>query len=315
MTKNDATTKEMLKTPNTDTALEVHSNRNRVKLAGIIFAVAMGSVAYRLLVWKHLEQTSALFIGIPTLLALAAVFLPNAKSATGMIMKVLTLALLISGILLGEGFICIVMAAPLFYLVGLFFGLCYDYLKRRNESNANRNFSLLMLPFLLMSIEGTHDKLSFTRNESVIVERMVTANGAQVEQILNQTPRFEKSLPVYLRLGFPQPVATSGAGLHVGDRRTIKFAGGEGKPGELILEIVEVNSNAVRFRAVSDTSHIAHWLDWKEAEVSWTPIDEKHTKVNWTLRYERHLDPAWYFAFWERYGVSCAANYLIDTFQ
>ena len=313
LTKYAVATKEILKSSN-EAAVEVKSNRDRMKLVGVIIAVAIGSVAYRLLVWKHLEQTSALFIGLPALLATAVVFLPRAKSATGMIMKVLTLALLISGILLGEGFICILMAAPIFYFVGLVIGLIYDYSKRRDESNANRNLGVVLLPILLMSVEGTNN-FSFSRDETVTVERIVTANAWQVEQALSQTPHFEKTLPLYLRLGFPKPVSASGAGLNVGDRRTINFAGGEGKPGELILEVTAVKPNAVRFRAVSDTSHIAHWLDWKEAEATWTAIDEEHTKVSWTLNYTRRLDPAWYFAFWERYGVGCAADYLIDTFQ
>ena len=75
----------------------------------------------------------------------------------------------------------------------------------------------------------------------------------------------------------------------------------------------------MRFRVLSDTSHISHWLTWQEAEVSWSPHAvgsdgaSPQTDVRWTLRYERRLDPAWYFAPWERYAVSCAADHLIDT--
>jgi hypothetical protein len=291
------------------------NNRSRWMLVGVIFALALGSVLYRLLVWSRLEQTSALFIGLPAILAAVVALTPRAKSSTGMIMKVMTLALLMSGILLGEGFICILMAAPLFYLVGLIVGVVIDSVKRREaEERAKRIYGLLALPLvLLFSLEGVHHDLSFSRAEVVSVSRTVAADPLNVERALGEKPRFEKTLPLYLQLGFPRPVAVEGHGLRVGDRRAIRFAGGEGKPGELVLEVAEVQAGRVLFRALSDTSHISHWLDWKEAEVTWMPHGDGQTDVRWTLRYDRRLDPAWYFAPWERYAVRLAAGYLIET--
>lgn len=288
------------------------ATRARWILVSIIIALATGSVVYRLLVANRLEQTSALFIGLPAILAILVAMTGKSKSATGMIMNVMTLALLMSGILLGEGFICIVMAAPLFYLVAFAIGSIIDHSKRRGEES-KRMLSMMMLPFLLLSVEGVHDKLSFPRAETVVAESIVEGNAAAVEEALSQTPRFDKPLPAYLRLGFPRPVETSGAGLDPGDWRRVRFAGGEGKPGDLVLEVVEHERGSVRFRVISDKSHISHWLDWREAEVRWTKIDEAHTMVRWSLRYDRRLDPAWYFAPWERYAAHAAASYLIDA--
>jgi hypothetical protein len=257
-----------------------------------------------------------LFIGLPTILAAGVALLPRAESSTGMIMKVMTLALLMSGIALGEGFICILMAAPLFYLVGFIIGLIMDRVKRREAEDRNRRtYGLMALPLvlLLFSLEGVHRDLSFPRAEVVNVSRTVAADATGVEHAIGEEPRFEKALPLYLRLGFPKPVRAEGHGLSVGDRRTIHFAGGEGKPGALVLEVAEAAAGRVLFRVLSDTSHISHWLDWKEAEVTWTPRPDGQTDVRWTLRYDRRLDPAWYFAPWERYAVGLAGGYLIET--
>ena len=79
------------------------------------------------------------------------------------------------------------------------------------------------------------------------------------------------------------------------------------------MEVAEVSSESVTFRALSDTSKVAHWLRWEEAVVSWRPLDATHTEVTWTLRYRRNLDPAWYFEPWERYATGLAADYLIDN--
>lgn len=296
------------------TLADQEASRARTVLVSIIIALVLGSIGYRLLVANHLEQTSALFIGLPAVLAIAVALTAKAKTTTGMMIKIMTLALLMSGILLGEGFICIVMAAPLFYLVAFIIGASFDYFKRRSEENVNkRTFGLMLLPFLLLSVEGVHDKLSFPRAETVVAERIVEGNAAAVEEALSQTPRFDKPLPAYLRLGFPRPVETSGSGLDPGDWRRVRFAGGEGKPGDLVLKVVEHERGSVRFRVVSDKSHISHWLDWREAEVRWTKIDEEHTMVRWSLRYDRRLDPAWYFAPWERYAAHAAASYLIEA--
>ena len=291
-------------------------SRAQLALVGIIFALAVGAIAYHSLVMGHLEQTAALFIGLPALLAIVLALTPKAKSATGMVMKGMTIALLMSGPLLGEGFICIIMAAPIFYLVGLIVGLIFDYNRRKREEEggySRRTFGIMLVPLLLLSLEGVHDKFSFAREETVTAERIVMATPTEVEEALSHRPEFNKTLPLYLRMGFPRPVSTEGEGLHPGDRRTIHFAGGEGHPGDLMMEVVDAEPGHVRFRALSDSSHVSHWLDWREAYVSWTQVDASHTKVIWRLSYTRRLDPAWYFGPWERYATGRAAGYLIDT--
>lgn len=275
-------------------------------LIGITILLAGGTIAYRLLVLHNLEQTSAMFIGLPAILAIGVTLLPRPKSVTGMILKILTLFLLLSGVLLGEGFICIVMAAPLVLGVGAVIGLLVD--------RANRRASLLALPLIVLTgIEGTAPGLSFSREEVVAVEKTVAASPADVRNALASAPRFRTQLPYYLRLRFPVPVEARGSGLQPGALRMIHFAGGEGKPGSLVMRVGEADAEHVRFDAVHDASKIAHWLKWEEARVDLHEIAPGRTSVRWTIRYRRELDPAWYFGPWERYAVRQAANYLIDN--
>src|SRR5262249_15775444 len=94
---------------------------------GIILGVAAASIMFWMLKQGHLEHTSLVFIGIPTVLAILTVrFVPQPRTATGVILKGITLALLVSGIVLREGFICIVMASPLFLLIGVIVGKIAD---------------------------------------------------------------------------------------------------------------------------------------------------------------------------------------------
>ena len=283
--------------------------RAQAQLVAVIVAIALASIAYRLLVWRQLEQTSALFIGIPALLAIAAAFLDTGGSAARTALKATLLALLISGIFWGEGFVCILMAAPIFLSIAVLLGYAID----RSDEFSRRTNAFLWIALVPMVMEGVIPQLSFPREETVVVERIVEASASDVRRNLSRTPEFSSALPLFLRLGFPRPVETSGDGLHLGDVRVILFAGGEGSPGELTLEVAESEPDRVVFRATDDGSHIAHWMTWRESAVSWRELAPGQTEVRWTIRYRRELDPAWYFGPWERYAVELAGEYLIDS--
>lgn len=282
-------------------------DRSVVNLVFVILAVAAASIMYHVIVMKRLEQTSLLFIGIPTVLALIVAVTPKPKSAMGGVLRATTLGLLISGAFLGEGFICILMASPLFYLVAIIIGAA------RNSRNPTVLPALVLLGFVPMSFEGTHRKLSFNRDETVEATAIVKASSPQVEQALSRSPRTDLPLPYYLRAGFPRPVEAHGSGLKPGDLRVVHFAGGEGKAGDLTMKITDSTAGHVHLVAVSDQSKIAHWLDWEAADIRWQQIDGTHTRVTWSLSFRRLLDPAWYFRPWERYAVGLAARYLIEA--
>jgi hypothetical protein len=275
----------------------------------LILAVAAGSVTYRLVLFKKLEQTSMLFIGIPLVIAAILAMTPKSKTAMGGILKGITIALLLSGPLLGEGFICILMASPVFYLVGIVMGAVVDADRKRRGAT----LSCALIVLLPMALEGITPQLSFNRYETVKATRVVDAPADNVQQALSGPPRVGGRLPLYLRLRFPRPTQATGSGLKVGASRTIHFAGGEGRPGDLVMQVDEAHPGYVRFAALSDHSKIAHWLDWRSAEIDWEPVDARHTRVTWTLHFDRSLDPAWYFGPWERYAVRLAAEYLIEN--
>jgi hypothetical protein len=274
---------------------------------GLILLLAAGSIGYRLLVVHHLEQTSAMFIGLPAILAIGVALLPRSESATAAIVKVLSIFLLLSGVLLGEGFICILMATPLVLGMGAIIGVIIDNNRRPGAR------LLVVVPVMLLGLEGTSPQLSFPREEVVAVEKIVSASPADVRSRLAATPRFRTPLPLYLRLKFPLPASCQGSGLQPGALRVIHFAGGEGKPGDLVMRVAESDETHVTFEAVRDTSHVAHWLRWEESRVDLAELAPGRTRVRWTIQFRRDLDPAWYFGPWERYAVRLAAGYLLDN--
>lgn len=278
----------------------------RLTVVAMVVTLVVVSVAYRVLVVKHLEHTSLVFIGLP---ALAAITLLHTRpqTAIGTINKVIAILLCLSGILFGEGLICILMAAPIFFLVGTVIGLIIN---RTTDGKWRGVVSLVIVP---LSLEGVIPSFAFDREERVTVIRTVQATPDDVRFALASTPRFDRDLPQFFRLGFPTPMHTSGDGLRIGDERRVMFAHGQHHSGALVMRVSRADSASVAFTLASDSSYITHWLSWEEANVRWAPVDGARTRVTWTLRYRRRLDPAWYFAPLERYGARLAAGYLIET--
>ncbi len=293
---------------NEDTELE-QGNLDRWLLM-ILIALSLAAGLYRMLAAHRLQTTSAALLGIPALLAVLVALTPKAKTVTGGIMKTTALMLLVVSPLLGEGWFCILLVSPLFFLVGGVIGFFADRARRDREAKV-LCLALVLLP---MSSEGVVPALTINREQTVEVSRTISAPSAEVAAALRKQPHLERSLPGLLRIGFPRPLAAEGDGLALGVFRTIRFSGAEGAPpGDLITRIVESRPGYVRSEAIADTSKLAHWMRWETSEVWWQPVDAAHTRVIWRIHYRRGLDPAWYFAPWERAAVRAAATYMIQA--
>jgi hypothetical protein len=297
------------------------ATRARIALATVIVAVAIGSIAYRLIVGHNLQQTAALFIGIPALLAIVVVFGVSPESATGVACKAVTIVLLVSLVFLWEGMLCVLMSAPIFFAVAIFIGRLAQYARNSSDTTTvTLRSCLILLAIVPMSLEGVTEFTTVNREESVAASQIVVASPEAVKRALFESPRFNRARPLYLRSGFPSPVATRIERNSEETRWVIQMRGGEmlltgrePRTGDLTLTLEEARPGLVRWRAISDTSHMTHFLMWREIVVQWQAVDASTTRVTWTLRYLRGLDPAWYFGPMERYAARLAAGYLIDS--
>jgi len=279
-------------------------------LITLVIATIGGSILYRFLKHEQLWQTSAMFIGVPAVLAIVLALTPKAKTLTGGILKGITLALLIIAPLLGEGYVCILFASPLFYLVGIIVGLVDDAIRVHRSAKLSC-IAVLLIPICM---EGVIPQLTFNRMQTVEARRVVNASPSDVKDALSRSPRINSKLPAFLGIGFPRPLRASGEGLNIGSTRSIHFSGAEGDPeGDLLMRVAQSSDGFVRFETVSDGSKLTQWIRWDSSEVRWHSINAAQTEVVWRVKYERELDPAWYFATWERFAVDEAAMYLIEA--
>ncbi|MDB4948314.1 MAG: hypothetical protein JWM27_963 [Gemmatimonadetes bacterium] len=279
----------------------------------IIIAITVASLAFRLLEIGGLQHTSAVFVGIPAILAIALVLSPKPGTPQGVAGRAVALGLLVAGIVFGEGFVCLLMASPLFFGVAALVTAIVNRSRKRSGGSGGKTYALMLVLLTPAALEGVIPGFEVGREEAVTVERTVAGTPEQVAAALARTARFDRTLPAFFQLGFPMPMHPSGSGLAVGSVRTVGFDHGHHGSGTLALRVVESAPGRVSFAAERDDSYLLHWLTWRGAEVRWAADGAGRTRVRWTLRYRRRLDPAWYFGPLERYGTRQAAGYLIDS--
>ncbi|MFE3448286.1 hypothetical protein ACFXJ8_05060 [Nonomuraea sp. NPDC059194] len=292
-----------------DQGVAVQEKHAKRVLAGVLVALFTGLLAYKVLRAGHLEQTAVFYVGVPAVIAITVVLAARPRSATGMIMAVLTVALALAGPLLGEGIVCLVFAAPLFYLVGALIGLFVDHVGRRAKG-----LNALAVPLLLLvAVEGAGEATSLPRLERVSATR---AFAGDIERSLASTlPAFRPYESALLRLGFPTPLLATGEGLEPGATREITFSprrslglGAQAEPRAMTLRVKQRAPGRVVFTVVRDTT-LARWLELREAEFAWSA-----GRLTVSLSYRRTFDPSWYFGPLQRYALTQAADYLAITF-
>ena len=122
-----------------------------------VLVLALVSISYRLLMDSGYGKSSALYVGIPALLAIGLSFLPNPRTITGSILLWTTLSMLAVGVLALEGLICILVALPFFLAIGFIVGIFIDRARARQDLAKTRLSLTIVLAFL--SLEGTNENL------------------------------------------------------------------------------------------------------------------------------------------------------------
>lgn len=290
----------------------------RLLLAGVLLSLFAAMLWIRVAQAGGWEQTSLFYVGVPAVLALTVVATARPRSAVGTAMAVTTIGLALAGPLLGEGIVCLVMAAPLFYALAAAIGWALGGSFR--EGPRAVVLGVLLAP---LALEGVGGLDYLPRPDTGLAEQVVAAPVDQVTAALAARPEYDVPGAPLLRLGFPRPLEAEGTGLAVGAQRTVTFTsrralapGARPVPRSMHLVVTESEigpeGGRVVFTVAEDTT-LARWLDFREAEVVWRAAG-RGTELIWNLRYERTFDPSWYWRPLQRYAMNRAADYLASTF-
>lgn len=299
-------------------------------LAGAVLSLFAALTLLGTIGGRELGQTAVFYLGLPALVALLVVLTARPRSAVGMSAAVLTVCLALAGPLLGEGLVCLVIAAPLLY--GVVSLAAWMFARIAGRTRGSSNHALLALPLLAgLTLEGVGGAVLLSRADQGEGSRIVAASPERVAEALAAPPEYAEPEALFLSaVPFPEPVTAEGEGLEVGDTRTVTFTqrrtldGAEPTPRHMELVVAESEVRAdggrVVFDVVDDTA-FARWMDMRRAEAVWSAEADDSasstgtsSRLTWRIDYERTYEPSWYFGPLQSYATDLAAAYLADTF-
>lgn len=271
-------------------------------------AIAAAFVAYyEIIDYMELKTTSALFIGLPILIGLLVVNFAHTKSAFGMTIKITIIALCLIAPFLGEGSICILMAAPIFLLVNLVLVAIYQSIKRKYQSIKKKYLILLLtcIPFFMGFIE----KNSLTKKQEflkITTETIVEGTLEQWQGKISNSTHISENVPIFLRLGFPLPTKISDRNSQL----SITFdKGGFWKVNK------EVKKGSIRYTLIKDTSKISHWIKIKDSHLEIIKVNNQRVLIKQTTSYYSKVFPRWYFAPFQKLAIKQLHQFAILSWK
>ncbi|MGB7408998.1 MAG: hypothetical protein WA908_10875 [Pontixanthobacter sp.] len=292
----------------------------------MIFLFICGLTAFvlRTLLDSDFGQGTLVYLAVPFLLSVAIYFfVPRATAQTTMArylnhMRIMTIAFLLTSAFLFEGFICILMFMPIYYVVAsLAFLTIGMTTKRADDPRDVFKVSAIPALMLLMVAEGMVPMTTFPREHSATFEGYSPQTIGELKANMARPVVFDQKRHWFLEL-FPLPDRVNAASLSAGDIHTLHFTYRRwlvtnDHTGEMHIRISEVGDRNIATRIVRNDSYLANYLKVHGTNIRFTPAPGGGTNIRLTVQSRRLLDPAWYFAPIQHLATKQSARYFIET--
>tara|TARA_R110002124_G_scaffold149220_1_gene315151 strand:+ start:310971 stop:311906 length:936 start_codon:yes stop_codon:yes gene_type:complete len=273
----------------------------------------------RFLMHEGKFHTGLLYIAVPYVLSLALYYLTPYKPAQTWgrrfwnNFRSCLIIILASSIFLMEGYVCLIMALPLFLIVVvLAFITAYIW-----NCFGNRSPKSYVLPIIifLASLEGTTPDLTFNRYNEVSYSQVVNIDVDTLRDKLQKPIEFNGKRHWILSV-FPMPTYVGTAQLNEGEVRKYDFVYHRWfvtntKVGSLNVVFKDVDRNRIK-TTIKDSSYISGYMKLHGTEFSFEAVGENQTKVTLSVSFDRNLDPLWYYQPLERFAVKKGVEYFIN---
>ncbi len=277
----------------------------------------------RLVLDSRFATTSFFYCLVPYVIGVILyVFVPQPTGWTkmrrfGRHLLATIIVMLASSALLFEGFICVLMAAPIyifFAVIAFMFTPNRADPDRLKQSDVFRS-SIVPLAVIIISVEGLTDTTSFPREEVITRTHIVNLTPAQIHANLAEPVHLDAARSKFLSL-FPLPDRVDAPDFAQGQTHKAFFTYRRWgftnvHKGETHLHIKTVQPLLVETEITQDTSYFSHYLTIHGTKIEMVPQANGNTEVSLTIRYRRELDPAWYFGPLQRRAIRESGDYLL----
>ena len=288
-----------------------------------LLILGVATLLTRLVLDSRFGTTSFFYCLVPYLIGVILyVFVPQPKGWSrskriGRHLLATMIVMLASSAILFEGFICVIMAAPIY----IFFALLAiavtphkadpDRFKKSDVFRA----SFVPLAVIIVSVEGLTDTTSFPREEIIARTQILNLTPEEIHTNLARPVHLDGKRSAFLSL-FPLPDRVDAPNFNQGAVHTAFFTYRRWgftnvHKGETHIRIKEVSPFFVETEVTKDTSYFSHYLKVHGTQIKMVPQTDGTTQVSLTIRYRRTLDPAWYFGPMQRRAIGESSDYLL----
>jgi len=279
----------------------------------------------RLVLDSQFATTSFFYCLVPFVIGVILyVFIPRPKGwsvGKRMVRHLLATVIVMfaSSALLFEGFICVIMAAPIYIFFALLAIAATPNRPDPDRFKSSDVFRMSVVPLAVMviSVEGLTDTTSFPREEVITRSHVVNLTPEQIHANLSKPVHLDQGRSKFLSL-FPLPERIDAPKFEQGATHTAYFTYRRWgftniHRGETRVQMKTVKPLLVETEVTKDTSYFSHYLSVHGTKIAMEPLADGTTRVNLTISYRRGLDPAWYFGPLQRRAIGESAEYLLKN--
>ena len=296
----------------------------------LLVAGASGLVRFALAT-DWMRTSAVLYVLIPYLIGWAIyLFTPPPRGSGFGIrlwnhMRVALIVMLSTSLLLFEGFLCVMMFLPIYFLFAVLVFATSPALRTPinvdHEDERRRitdTFRLAALPVVVavLSLDGVR---GFGPSRDVTVSRThvleLSPEAIRANIVDHAYPDAGRSRWLSV---FPRPVRVDAPSIAVGARHTAHLEyrrwgvpGINVHRGTNVMEITRSDPLALRARFVHDDSYLSHYMTFESWAMDLEPLADGRTRATITVGYRRDLAPAWYFGPPMRAAVGDGLDYML----
>lgn len=289
----------------------------------ILLVVGVSTLTLRALLDSEFGTTTLVYIAVPFLVSVALAFLTKQSEDRSWGMRYLnhlrisTIVILATSAFLFEGFICVAMFMPIYYLfvsVGFAFAAMTDK-SDGQDSNTLKAYSVPVLVLVLVS-EGLIPVTATERAGTATFVAESALTPAQLQANMAKPISFQTERHWFLKL-FPLPDKIAAGTLNEGDIHKLNFTYKRWfftntHKGEMHIKIAKVSDRHIRTEIIRNDSYLANYMHIDGTDIRFSPQANGRTRVALSVRYERKLDPAWYFGSMQHFAAEQSAKLFLS---
>ncbi len=288
----------------------------------VLFITGGAALTIRTLLDSQFGKGTLLYLIVPFAISIALSLLTRSTSRKGHFwaylnhMRFAAIIFLATSAVLFEGFICVLMFMPIYFVL-VSAGYFFMWFQDNRDDGSNRRAYALPALIVVLASEGMLPATTVPRDRRATYVTVTDQSIASLKANMAAPIRFPAERYWFLKI-FPLPDRVSAGSLGVGDVHRLHFTYKKwfltnNSEGELRIRIAAVEPQHIRTEIVRNSSYLSHYMRIDGTDVRFTPLADGRTRIALTVNYRRLLDPAWYFGPMQQLAAEQSARYLVEN--